>query len=356
MNDSPAKPGLLARYGTPLKWLFALGLLGTLFYLNRETFRGLSLEAVRWEFAAIAFALCGGSILLTFVRWYLLVWAQEFDFSLKSAIQLGFLGYVSNYIAPGAVGGDAVKAVMIAREQPARRAVAVATIILDRILGLLALFLVGAGVWLLQSEATRTNVFRTVAAVFAIGSAAGLLGLVLALHTPALRAGWLRRLVQVRFVGKLIGEMVTAVGVYQSRARVLWLAVAISIVGHLMMLSGFYFCALAVNPSEAVPDYFAHLLFMPAAEIAGMIPLFPGGVGALEGAIAKFYEAAGYSDGNGLLTGLGFRCVSILIAALGAGYYFSAKRRIRESVAGEAAGGRGIRKNSDEPRSTTNPE
>lgn len=337
MTARPPKTGFLRKHGQWLKWLFALGLLALLLYINRNTIGGLTWDSIRWESACAAFSLCSSAILLTFVRWYLLVWAQGFDFTLKDAIQLGFLGYVSNYIAPGAVGGDAVKAVMIAREQRSRRAVAVATVILDRMVGLLALFLVGGGVWLLQSEQTRTEVFQTVAAVFAAGSAVGLLGLIVVLHTSALQAGWLQRLVKLRYVGRILAEIVTAVSVYQSRARVLWLSLAISIAGHMLMLSGFYYCALAVNPPDAVPDYFAHLLFMPAAELAGMVPVVPGGVGALEGMTGQFYEWAGYVNGIGVRTGLCFRCVSIFIAALGAGYYFSARREIRRALETETA-------------------
>lgn len=339
MSESAPQPGRLKRclgwflrHWHWLKWPAALALLGCLFYANRKSLDDLSERTLRWEFAAIAFLLCLGAILLTFVRWYLLVWAQEFDFSLKEAVQLGFLGYVSNYVAPGAVGGDLVKAAVLAGRQSSRRAVAVATIVLDRLLGLLALFIVGGGVWLLQSEEMRGGWFLTVAAVFAGGSAAGLAGLIAMLHTPLFRAGWFQRLVKLRLVGRLIGELITAVVLYQSRPRVIWASVAISLFGHLVMLSSFYFAALTVNEPGAVPDYFAHLLFMPAAELAGMIPLFPGGVGALEAMTGEFYRLAGYQRLDGVLTAVCYRVVTIVIAVLGTGYYLAGRRRVREAL------------------------
>jgi len=315
-----------------LKWPLALGLLAWLFYTNRDHFPKLAERDIHWEFAGVALLLCGSAILMTFVRWFLLVQAQGFDFALKDAVRLGFLGFVSNYVAPGAVGGDAVKAVVLARRQGSRRAVAVATIVLDRLLGLLALFVVGGAVWLLQSEATRGGVFRTVATIFGICSVVGLGGLFLLLHTPLLNVRGVQWLRKLRFVGGMIGELLDGVALYQSRSRVIWICVLMSVVSHLGMLASFYFCARSLTPAEKVPDFFAHLLFMPAAELAGMIPLFPGGLGALEGATAKFYGLAGFDDGDGLLTGIGYRVVTIVIAVLGAGYYFSARREVKTVI------------------------
>ena len=312
-----------------LKWCCALALLASLFYRHRAEISRLGDRAIRWEFAAVALLLCGGAVLLTFTRWYLLVWAQEFRFAYQDAIRLGFFGYILNFVGPGAVGGDLAKAYFLARQQTARRAVAVATVFLDRLLGLLALFLVGGGVWLLQSEPTRGGLFLTFAIVFSLLGFVGIIGLFLLLHTALLRARWLQWFRTVRVVGRMFGELLDAVALYQSRPRVLWLAVAISIAGHFATLSSFYFSAIALSPTEAVPDYFAHLLFMPAAELAGMVPVVPGGLGVLEEATARLYGLAGVAKGNGFLTAAGFRVITIVIAVLGIGYYFSARQDVR---------------------------
>ena len=100
----------LKRHGGWLKWPIALGLFSLLYLLNREQIDKLQFGEIRWEFAAIAFLLCGGSILLTFLRWFYLVSALEFEFRIRDAVRLGFLGYVFNYVMPGAIGGDVWKA------------------------------------------------------------------------------------------------------------------------------------------------------------------------------------------------------------------------------------------------------
>src|SRR5579864_3423878 len=93
------------------------------------------LEKIHWLPFLGAGLFCLTSMLLTFVRWFILVLAQDLPFTLPNAIRLGLIGYYLNTFLPGAVGGDIIKAAFIAREQR-RRTVAVATVLLDRGVGL----------------------------------------------------------------------------------------------------------------------------------------------------------------------------------------------------------------------------
>ena len=85
------------------------------------------------------------ALMITFARWQQLVQAQGLAFSFRDAVRLGFIGNVFNLVIPGAVGGDVIKAAFLCRMQPDKKPQAVASMVLDRILGLLGLFLL-AGV------------------------------------------------------------------------------------------------------------------------------------------------------------------------------------------------------------------
>src|SRR5262249_3418090 len=78
------------------------------------------------------------ALLLTLVRWYWLVRAQDLPFTLPDALRIGLIGFFFNTFLPGAVGGDIIKAAFLAREQ-SRRTVAVATVIMDRVIARWAL-------------------------------------------------------------------------------------------------------------------------------------------------------------------------------------------------------------------------
>ena len=160
------------------KWLLAAALLAFVFWRHRAGLSQMTQQSVHWLSLLIAIALCGGAILLTFLRWFCLVAALRFQFTIRDAMRLGFIGYLFNFVAPGSVGGDLVKAALLAKEQPDRRATAVATVLLDRILGMLALFMIGAGAAWWQRDAIQPRAeLKAIVLLLAVGSVAGLVEL-----------------------------------------------------------------------------------------------------------------------------------------------------------------------------------
>src|SRR5262249_30025667 len=154
-----------------------------------------------WGFAVLAFLLIASSILLTFYRWYLLVRAQDIPFRLRDAMRYGFIGVISSFVAPGSVGGDLFKAVLLAHDHPQRKTVSAATLLLDRIVGVLALFLVGAAATLLPREIPDNPQLNLATALLWIGTLGGLAGLALMLFPATTRWGWVNRLSRLPVVG-----------------------------------------------------------------------------------------------------------------------------------------------------------
>jgi uncharacterized membrane protein YbhN (UPF0104 family) len=331
--------GTLGRSWTWLKWPAALGILAWLYFQNRIALANIAAAPKEWSFACLAFGLIGGSALVTFGRWYLLVRAQEFAFGLRDAVRYGFVGMVMNYVAPGAVGGDLFKAVLLARDQSSRRTVAFATVLLDRILGMLALFLVGACTTLLPRQVPANPQLRLTTALLLCGSLGGLIGLVLLLLPATTRWKWVNRLPQLPFVGKMLGELIHGVKLYQSKPGAVFGALGLSLIGHVGLITGFYFCALWMR-QPWIPDLAAHYYFMPTAELFSALIPTPGGMGALEEAVSWFYvqlkPAAipeAQAAGAGAMAGISYRVVAVAIAAIGYGYYITSRREISAAIA-----------------------
>ena len=269
----------------------------------------------------------------------LLVRAQEFTFRWRDAVRYGFVGMVMNYVAPGAVGGDLFKAVLLARDQTSRRTVAFATVLLDRILGMLALFLVGACTTLLPQQGPPNPKLRLTTLLLLCGSLGGLTGLVLMLLPATTRWKWVNRLPQIPFVGKMIGELIHGVKLYQSKPAAVFGALGLSLIGHTGLITGFYFCALWMQ-QPWIPDLAGHFYFMPTAELFSALFPTPGGIGALEEAVSWFYiqlkpEAIpeAQAAGAGAMAGIAFRIVTMSIAAIGYGYYITSRREISAAIA-----------------------
>ena len=212
---------------------------------------------------------------------------------------------------------------------------------------MVALFLVAAGVSFVQTTPNDSTTMQLFVQIFRVGSIVGLVGLAAMLLPAFSNNRAVRSLARLPVVGNTVGNLLNGLVLYQSKPLVLIVAVVISIVGHFGMLSSFYCCAIALNPSDAVPDYLAHLLFIPAAELAGMLPIVPGGVGALEGAVGFFYALAGAAEGDGYLTGIGYRVITVLVATIGAGYYFASRRELDRALEES----RGPSDTGDNPRS-----
>lgn len=284
-------------------------------------------RSVSWSALAVAVVICAVGVLVTIFRWYLLVRAQDLPFSLYDAIRLGMLGFFFNACLPGSVGGDLVKAAFLAREQ-SRRTQAVATVILDRIIGFAGLFwlaaLLGGSLYIsgaldsyMTEERTRWT-FRTIllgacgicAATLVFWAVLGLL--------PAGRLDLLdARLRSMKKVGPAIAELIQAVRIYRRRSREVALALAMSVVSHFGFILVFYESAHFFTPAEKLPPLSAHLLLLPIGmTIQAGIPL-PGGIGGAEFGYGTLYRLAGYRFADGVLGSLGQRLIFSVLGFVG---------------------------------------
>ena len=331
-ESSSSKPTGWRRHWNWAKWLFTAALLAFVLWRHRDGLSQITQQPLHWPSLLTAVAVCGGAIVLTFVRWFVLVKALGFEFTIRDALRLGFIGYLFNFVAPGSVGGDLVKAVLLAKEQPNRKTTAVATVLLDRILGMLAMFLIGAcAAWPQWPEIRESTQLKSVVALLVVGSVAGLVGLMLMLIPAVTRSRAWQHLARLPVVGHMVAELVEGVRLYQSRPQALFLALGISLIGHVGTISSFYFSARGISGESFVPGYAQHLFFIPVAELAGIVPLTPGGVGLLEEAVNALYQLNGAADGTGILTCLAYRAVTLAIALIGVPYYLTSRREVDQA-------------------------
>ena len=140
-----------------------------------------------WTLLGLAFAMSFAAVSITFLRWWLLVCTLGLTFRIRDAFRLGFLCYLLNFVSVGGVGGDLFKAVFIAREQPGKRGHAVATVLVDRIVGLYSLLLVAAAAILVAGIPDHPGI-RFVCQMTLVLTLIGGVGLVL-LMLPTLTSG-----------------------------------------------------------------------------------------------------------------------------------------------------------------------
>jgi uncharacterized membrane protein YbhN (UPF0104 family) len=286
-----------------------------------------------WMFLAAAGCIfC--AVVINFFRWWLLVHAAGLSMTIAEALRLGALGHAANFVGPGSVGGDLLKAVLFARSRAGKRSAAVATVLVDRFLGLLtllALAAVSAGyalaAGLLDEKPVMAGICRTVMAAAAMGWGVAALALLPGPHARFIDH-WLRRMPGA---GRTLSELFVAVQRMHRHPASLPGAMACSTVSHVLLVLSFVFVGwgLPIVPPGLAESFAA----IPLAELAGAVPLFPGGLGATEGALEALYQALGASRGAGLFVALGQRLVNISVGAVAMFYYLAHRRELAPAVA-----------------------
>jgi uncharacterized membrane protein YbhN (UPF0104 family) len=298
-------------------------------------------------FLLLSALLCLSGILLTFVRWYILVRAQDIPFTLPSALRLGLVGYYYSTFLPGSVGGDIIKAACIASEQ-SRRTVAVATVVIDRIVGLCGLFwlaaFLGGLFWLTgwlqdmgNAEAAGTLEIIVVGAV-GLSVASLVFWIVLGLLSERRSFLLAARLERFPKIGHALAEVWRAVWLYRCRGRAIALTLGMSIVSHSGFVLTFYCAARTLFPAADIPSFATHFVLVPVGMmVKGFFFLAPGGVGGGEYGYGTLYELVQSSFAAGVLASLAQRVIEWTWALAGYIIYLRMRPTLPKPLPEEAA-------------------
>lgn len=335
-----------------IRWIITLIILGGLavwgFFKGDELYAKLQEE---WSQANLSFSQFGYgyffiglivffvSVLSTFFRWRILVRALDIRFSQFDAIRLGFVGYVSSQFAPGSVTGDIFKAGFLINEQPGRKMSAVASIIVDRFVGLYSLFLLASLVGLLNITYVWNNEDKGAAqlrvALLTIWAIAGvgLLLLCLFLLLPIKGTGIKHRLEKFRFGGKFLSTALSAFGQYRRHPVALGESIVLGMLGHIGFVLSYYFASQALPGPGETPDWQVHFLIIPFFMVIQAVPLtFGGNLGVGDVALGVLYEIVGATFTKGLLASLFQRVITWIVALIGLIWYIPLHHRMKSTM------------------------
>jgi uncharacterized protein (TIRG00374 family) len=262
------------------------------------------------DFGALAATagLLAFTLFCQFSRWFLLVRGVDLPFTYRNALRLGLVGYFYSMFLPGSIGGDLVKAYFIAKEQTSRRAVAVATVVIDRLFGLFGLLLlaaaVGGGFWIADDPMIAANAYlKKIVTASAGAVAAAVVGwVVMGLLSEHVLNRVEAKLHRLPKVGKTLAELFFAVRTYRKRSKVVYLSVGISALSHLSMVLTLHtavrvFPAVAVDPATLAE----HFVIGPIGYIAQVFFPAPGGVGGAEAIFGYLYTLLDRPETTGAL-------------------------------------------------------
>jgi uncharacterized membrane protein YbhN (UPF0104 family) len=288
---------------------------------------------------AAAWLVCFASVTLTIFRWRLLVQTLGMRLSVRDALRIGYVGYLCNLLPLGLVGGDAVKMVLLSHLHPARKTDAVATVLVDRYLGLVALLFLAAMATLLvdfdelkMPPGVATG-FLAACRTLQVAAVAGALGLAL-LFVPGFTTWSLwKRAEHWPLAGPFLHKLMGAMHVYRGRADVVIAALVMSMGLHALYAVMFYLVGGSLLDQAGQmtprPELAMHFAFVPIGMATGTLP-----IGAQEATLTMLYPAflqpleASIAANKGFLLTLVYRCFQVLIATLGVAFYVASRREL----------------------------
>ena len=304
----------------------AFGLLGLVLWQNRDKIRTVFAHPLDLRLLGLGVLIFQFSLLITYVRWYFLVRVIEPRFKLRSTMLLGFIGYVFNLVIPGAVGGDFIKAAYLVRMH-IKKTQAVASMVIDRIIGLLGLFVLasiaGGLAW---SGVASADVRKLIMAAW-IATALAFLVLVL-IFTQALTRVFpsLGGSGHGRLAG-ILTELKETSTTYRRRLDIVFFGLVLSVVGHALNVTAFYLMSKMLFPSTLATTLAQHFLMVPLTLFTMVVPLPFGALGLSEGVGDQIGKLVGHP--GGALAMLGFRVLMYACGLISACVYLANLREVR---------------------------
>lgn len=309
-----------------------------------DQFSRLWSEPKSWGWLVVAIAATAGAHLAGFLRWYWMGHALGLPLTVLESVRIGLIGCFFSLVAFGVVGGDTLRAWYAARQSPGRRAEAVASVFLDRAIGMLTMFaFAAAGWWFCAGRLQRSGDLVPVQAIrwlclFSLAVAvAGFAGLGLMMLVGRFRRTalwrWLEKLPRI---GPLVHRVTGIFLLYRHRYDAIGGCIALSVVVNLLFALSIWSVARFL-PGEH-PGLAGHLVIAPVSMVANVVPL-PGGLGSMEAVLGFLYRGfllAEMPDGKfqsaEVLVAFVFRITLLLVSAAGAVAWFSSSRAFRMEV------------------------
>lgn len=268
-----------------MSWLkVGVTALGLFLVLRGLDFRALvaTLRTVNLGWMAAGAALIALSLVVRAVRWHVVLHGVGSSIRFRRLVELYLVGSFFNAFLPSGLGGDVVRAAEAA--QDVEPGVAVGTVLIDRLTGLMALFAMALAVLPFRPANFPDELTWTIGGLCLVGLAGGLVlvdGRLLRAITDRLPARW--RAAGSGFLDRL-ATAVSALG-----WRPILIALLVSVIFNLMQVGWWATTGRALGLSVPFGYY---LLVVPVMSLALLVPSI-GGLGVRESLAPALFAGAG---------------------------------------------------------------
>jgi uncharacterized protein (TIRG00374 family) len=255
---------------------------------------------------ALALALLVAGLVLSAVRWTILLRAGGANVGLPRTTHLYFVGYFFNTMLPTTVGGDVVRA--LALRDAAPLAVVGGSILLERLLGFACLLGLGIAASFALEGAAPARLPLAIAGALYAGALAALFLVRWPKGTPRSNEGRLRR--AARSLARVAGETKT----FGAHRKAIAAGIVLSFVWQVGLI---VVNAVLSRGMGGVCPLSSLFVLVPVVQALAMIPISVGGLGVREVGYAEFFRIAGLDPAEGAALGFAWLAASSALALIG---------------------------------------
>ncbi|TWU08046.1 hypothetical protein Pla52n_06240 [Stieleria varia] len=318
------------------KFAIPVGIIAYLLYrITPEQWQALTENPKNYPLLISALLIAVCAISISFVRWCMLVRCQGIEFTMLEAFRLGSICFLLNFVSAGSVGGDLFKAIFLAQRRPGKRIAAVASVLVDRGVGLYGVVLLAAGAFLVYRVDPNSDAYdnmNRIKAGTAVVALTGTTVLMFLVFGGAMVDRLIRWGSRLPVVGGLVLKIGPPLRMFHHHPIAFGASIVMSLIVHSMLVLSIYLIARALYPS--VPTLGEHFVIVPIGMIASALPIAPAGLGVFEGMIEWLYHAipAVPTNASGTVVALVFEIVKLVLAVIGIVFYWTAGAEVRQSL------------------------
>ena len=249
--------------------------------------------------------------ILTAARWHELLKALDIHIGLFKAFTLTMVGAFYNTFMPGSTGGDFFKAMYASRQTP-HRTRAVMSVVIDRVIGLIALIILGG-----IAASTQWHVLqcRQIAIASGVIIAGVIVGLTVFYQPLLHRLFGLDWIISHLPMQKQVQNALQVMWMYRRRPMLVGAALLVTFPVHMAVICSAMFSGMAFGLPLAASYYWA---IVPVIVLSGSLPISPQGAGVMEYFAIKLTETRGATVSQAFALTMSIRLVQILWNLTGA--------------------------------------
>jgi len=285
-----------------------------------------------------------GSLYLSIERLNILLCIQNIQIHKWDITKLTMIGIFFSLVIPGAVSGDLIKMVYLAKQSEKKKTEAVLTIFLDRVIGMLGLMVVTAALilWYLpwiNKLGSHYKYIQSAILGLGLGSIFGVLTFFLLL---------LQSYKKIKFTGKLYGwvhsklpqkllllvdRLIVAIDLYQNNVKVILKTILLSMLIHIWLGANLFLVGRCVG--ESIMNLRDYMLASQVGNLIAVLPITPGGVGTRDIGAAIILKTLGAIPEMAGVIPIIMTLIIIFWRLVGGGFFIFSnfpKSKIKENI------------------------